>query len=91
MAPLGFNWFLGCQLATPALSRAASSMTVQLALAAGYGAVASALQPPGLVNLTVYRVSPLAYPGLLNMDTVSLPQMRAFYRVQMPCYANLDF
>lgn len=39
------------------------------------GAQLSPLTPPasrspaGLVNLTVYRVSPLTYPGLLDMDT----------------------
>ena len=33
------------------------------------GAAVAAPTPTGLVNTTVYRVSPLAYPGLLNMDT----------------------
>ena len=32
-------------------------------------APADSESPAGLVNITVYRVSPLTYPGLLNMDT----------------------
>eukprot|EP01045_Picozoa_sp_COSAG04_P032551 COSAG04_NODE_6418_length_1331_cov_2.172078_4_plen_41_part_01 len=32
-------------------------------------AVTAATTPTGPLNLTLYRVSPLAYPGLVNMDT----------------------
>jgi hypothetical protein len=40
-----------------------------LFLPAAAAAAAAATEPAGLTNITVYRVSPLTYPGLHNMDT----------------------
>eukprot|EP01052_Picozoa_sp_SAG31_P062861 SAG31_NODE_21821_length_540_cov_0.702948_1_plen_123_part_10 len=47
-------------------------LTAALMLALLSGAVCSQ-SPPGSLNLTVYRVSPLAYPGLIDMDTGDPP------------------
>ena len=44
-------------------------MALYMALRA---AIAAAATPTGPLNLTLYRVSPLAYPGLVNMDTGGL-------------------
>ena len=34
-----------------------------------WGAGPAAGSPTGLVNVSLYRVSPLTYPGVMNMDT----------------------
>ena len=43
--------------------------TVMLPLVLLFLAAANAKSPTGPLNLTLYRVSPLAYPGLIDMDT----------------------
>eukprot|EP01043_Picozoa_sp_COSAG02_P078516 COSAG02_NODE_17716_length_985_cov_1.741535_1_plen_54_part_01 len=43
-------------------------MLTLLTLAA-LGRGAAAKSPTGPLNLTLYRVSPLDYPGLIDMDT----------------------
>ena len=45
-----------------AVGMAALGVAVQLAAAAAAG-------PTGLLNASLYRVSPLTYPGVQNMDT----------------------
>lgn len=40
-----------------------------LAVLAGAAHAAAAASPTANINLTLYRVSPIAYPGLMDMDT----------------------
>ena len=53
-------------LGAAAAATAAASPT---SFASHISAPADSESPAGLINITVYRVSPLTYPGLLNMDT----------------------
>jgi hypothetical protein len=51
------------------LPTAMMAPTVMLPLVLLFLAAANAKSPTGPLNLTLYRVSPLAYPGLIDMDT----------------------